>query len=313
MIKPLKKCQFKCDFCSAQNCIADDSDLAREKLIQVIKQIHPDNVIITGGEPLLLDPLYYEQLLSINDQVTFSITTNLWDFYLHPEKWKAILCNPRIKVMTSFQYGAKRRKPNGTSYAEDDFIKVVQKFKSVVGYSPSFIAVISNENCKYAIDHVLLAKELGITCKLNSQLPIGKSDEYYPRYELLKLYFKIIDLGLSEYEDNIAEWKHGRCPFNLQSQCRLHTRTVVVTNNKLKYSYCEDLFQLGYNVDDIGNITELHKTLHVQPITKDCYSCKLYSLCNSCYVNKYCAAFDKEYCQNMKKIENKLISYGLVL
>ena len=312
MIKPLKHCQFKCDFCSAYRCCLDDTDLAREKIANVVKQLQPNNVIITGGEPLLLTPSYYESLLNINSQITFSITTNLWDFYLYPEKWKHILQNERIKVITSFQYGDKRRKSDGTPYTENDFIKVLQKFNSEIGYTPSFIAVISNENCKYALDHVNLAKKLGITCKLNSQLPFGKSDEYYPRYELFKLYFKIIDAGLSQYEDNISNFKYGKCPFNLNSQCKQYTRSAIVVNNKVKYSYCEDLLQLGYYVDDMQNIDNIHDMLHTKPITKNCYSCKLYSICNACYVNKYCAKYDKNYCQNMKQIEKNLIQYGFV-
>ena len=60
-------------------------------------------------------------------------------------------------VCTSFQYGSRRKKPDGTPFLESDFIKIITKFKQLVGYSPEFIAVISEENEKYAIDHVKLA------------------------------------------------------------------------------------------------------------------------------------------------------------
>ena len=313
MIKPLRQCQFKCSFCSAYQACIEDNETARDKIIGIVNQMQPNDIIVTGGEPLLLDPSFYNKLLSINNTATISITSNLWDFYLHPNKWKSILSNQRVGIITSFQYGDGRLKPDGTPYSEDDFIKVITKFKDEIGYSPSFISVINSKNYDYAIDHVRLAKRLGITCKLNSQLPIGKSNEYFPRHKLLKLYFKIIDLGLGQYEDNIVNRSLGKCPFNTLGNCKAHNRAAIVINDdKVAYSYCEDLLLLGHYVDDIGKIDQIHDLSHIKPITPDCYACKLYAMCNLCYVNKYSAIYDKQYCNSMKQIEDDLVKYGFV-
>lgn len=71
-------------------------------LLSCIKKINPDDVILTGGDPLLVDPSFYEDILHINNTITLSFTTNLWDFYINPLKWIKLFKNSRVNVGTSF-------------------------------------------------------------------------------------------------------------------------------------------------------------------------------------------------------------------
>lgn len=100
-------------------------------------------------------------------------------------------------------------------------------FASKIGYVPSFISVISEENEKQALDHVMLAKKLGTVCKLNNVMPFGKSVSYYSRAKMLELYCNILDLGLAEYESNTTMLKRGSCPFNTCSKCAISNRAVM--------------------------------------------------------------------------------------
>lgn len=312
MIKPTLACQFKCDFCSAACYKQTSIRKTTPELLANIKKIDPDNIIITGGDPLMLDPSFFYDLLAINSTITLSLTTNLWDFYCNPAKWIELLKNQRVMVCTSFQYGSRRKKPDGTPFLESDFIKIITKFKQLVGYSPEFIAVISEENEKYAIDHVKLAQKLGIRCKLNGMLPVGFSKEYYPKYKMLDIQFKIIDLGLEQYESNTLERKSGKCPNNIYSDCYKLNRSMILDENmKWRYSFCEDLVFNGpyYNSIDSINVQDTLKKNECIEGDK-CYQCKLFRFCNNCRVQRLAAKYDKNYCKNMSKYIQKLQKYG---
>lgn len=126
----------------------------------------------------------------------------------------------------------------------------MEQFASMVGYMPSFISVISEENEQQATDHVKLAKKLGTTCKLNNIMPFGKSVSYYSRAKMLQLYCDITDLGLAAYESNTTMLKHGSCPFNTHGKCAVSNRAVMFADGKPKYSYCEDLLYGKYCQED---------------------------------------------------------------
>lgn len=315
MIKPSLNCQFKCDFCSANKlCQSNvtDKDFNIEKYINTIRDLNPDDIIITGGDPLLLPIDFFNTLLSINDKITLSLTTNLWDFYIHPDKWVDLFKNPRVGICTSFQYGDRRKKPDGTPYTEEDFIKVETKFNELIGYTPNFIAVISKENEDRALDHVYLAKRLGTECKLNGMLPVGLSTEYYPRYKMVDLYCKIVDLGLEQYESNTKERFSGKCPYNTEDNCFKYNRSMIIDiNGNIKFSYCEDLVFTETSFNSLSEISTEDKNINNELISETkCLSCELYRFCNGCKVHRMYAKSDSNYCGNMTKYISKLKKYG---
>lgn len=319
MVKPTFRCQFKCDFCSAgmiQNHVGCDPD--EDRIVDIVKEIHPDDLIVTGGDPLIKSVSFYKRLLQANDNMKLSFTTNLWDFHQHPEKWVELFRDQRVSVCTSFQYGCRRKKPDSTPYTESDFVEVSQEFKRYVGYVPPFISVISDENESQVYDHIKLAKKLGTTCRLNGVNPIGLANDYYPRYKMLKHYIHIYDIGLADYEENTRERHRGNCPFNTCGMCSHSNRSCCITDGKIRYSYCEDLSFLfdAYNLST-SNIDDLTKISNQITIPRECMCCKMMRICNGCMLHrfilhrknfktdKYCAEMNSLY-DDLKRIGFKL-------
>ena len=95
------------------------------------------------------------------------------------------LCFP--KSITSYNNNStSRRLKNGKVYDKDMFTEVLNLFNDKIGYKPSFISVIEEENSIETMkDTILFAKELGTTCKLNKALSYGRQETYYPRYRFI--------------------------------------------------------------------------------------------------------------------------------
>lgn len=299
IIKPTSKCNFNCKFCSAKLLNIKHSNNVPEILKDYINEIKPSELIITGGEPLMMKKEYYEELLSLGDW-NISLTSNLGMFSKNPDYWIPILSNKRIGLITSFQYGNDRIAEQNV-YTEEQFIKTIELFNEKIGYKPNFIAVINEENEDRALDHVFLAQRLGIKCKLNGVLPMGLSKSYYPRYKMFKIWLKIIELGLEEYELNCYERKLGKCNFNTFLNCDKNIRACYVdNNNKLHKCFCEDLLADGNELEQSD----------ISVISNKCYTCELCRLCNGCMKNKLCAKNDENYCKEMLKLKDEIINSG---
>ena len=313
MIKPTLACQFKCTFCSAADYTQKLDHQYDDVLFNSLKLLKADDVIVTGGEPLLVDIGFYEKLLNINDKITVSITTNLWDFYEHPGKWEKLFKNPRFSVGTSFQYGNDRRKPDNEPYRENDFIHVMQLFEQRIGYVPAFISVISQQNEQYALDHIKLAKRLKTRCRLNGVYPSGRSIEYYPRYKMLELYMQIMDTGLEHFEVNCIERQLGNCPFNTNQRCAQYNASIYVDKNGIPYySFCEDLLFSGKFMTD--NILDLSQKTYNdrKEIPAQCFACNAYMICHGCLFHSLIvnSKVNTIYCHKMTSVVQKLKTYG---
>lgn len=302
IIKPTSQCNFNCQFCSAKLLNIKHSNAVPEILKKYIMELKPSELIITGGEPLMMKKEYFEELLDLGNW-NISMTSNLGMFYKNPDYWTPILSNKRIGVITSFQYGSGRRNETDI-YSEEQFIKTINLFNEKVGYKPNFISVISEENEDKALEHIYLAKRLGIQCKLNGMMPMGLSHIYYPRYKMMKIWLKIIELGLDQYELNCYERKLGKCNFNTKLSCDKNIRACYVDkNNKLHTCFCEDLLSEG--IELLEN--------NMQLISNNCYTCELCRLCNGCMKNKLCAMQDKNYCQEMQLLKADIINSGWLI
>lgn len=299
IIKPTSKCNFNCNFCSAKLLNIKHSDKVPEVLKNYINELKPSELIITGGEPLMMKKEYFEELLSLGNW-NLSLTSNLGMFCKYPDYWTPLLRNKRIGLITSFQYGNNRIDEKDV-YTEDKFIKTIELFNDKVGYKPNFISVMSEENEDRAIDHVLLAKKLGIKCKLNGVMPMGLSKSYYPRYKMMSIYIQIMKMGLGEYELNCCERKLGKCNFNTFLTCDKNIRACYVDNNNVLHkSFCEDMISEGVEIE----------TNDMEVISEKCYSCRLCRICNGCMKNRLNAKNTPLYCEKMKEMEDDIINLG---
>lgn len=315
VLKINDKCNFACDFCSSNQIALTHDDLD----INLVKKFlleHRDtrNIIINGGDPLLVSPDYYWELLRFREEhrldFFLSLTTNLLEFWKHPEDWVALFKDERVGVCTSFQYGTGRKLATGEVYTEEFFLKVMDKYYKAIGEIPNFICVINKENEKTALQTVQLAKVLNTHCKINGALRSGRTTEPYPYHKMVKIYLDIIEAGLGDYEDNNkllrTAWvdKLTECPYN--SKCQESIRTMSPDGTIMTCPAVAD--------DILKGVPEYFKEEGILPykysaITENCYTCKMFNICNSCHkriIDIVDSGNQKAHCAGMKKLEKRL-------
>lgn len=321
IIKPTGRCNFACTFCSAHDMdIQHPSDKHVPDLIKdLVIKLNPSWLIITGGEPLMVDPEYYYELHEICD-CKMSATSNLKDFYFHPEKWAKLFNEEWFWVTTSFNYGDTRRWDKDHVYTEEMFIKVLDKFKEYINKPiPAFLSVIDESNEDKAIDHVLLAKRLGTQTKLNNAIAAGLQGKTYPRYKMFQIYLKILEMGLEKYEYYTSTRGYDECPKNINHFCTTSIRCCSVDNSgKLHVSTCDEQLSLGHDIpEDLivprSNCPKSELLNPIDYITPECAACELFSLCNGCRTNRESAKKDPNYCEEMKKLESRIIDAGWII
>lgn len=313
IIKPTSDCNFNCSFCSARLLKIPTTKNVPEKILQVIDKINPDNITITGGEPLVVDPQYYYQILQrFSGNIGF--TSNLKSFVEDPDKWIDLFSNPRVAVCTSFQYGKDRKSDKNSPYDEHSFIQTVSKFKELIGYCPNFIAIINNDNCDRAIDHLYLAKKLQTKCKLNGQNALGLSGEYFPRYKMVDIWLQIYKLRLQRYlMDNCPEIT-GNCNFNTNLLCESTVRSAWVNvKGDLVYGTCEDLATEGLRLIDLDADDCKPVEGKVNFINENCQYCELCRFCCGCQAHVIQARKCPEYCQQMQKRKKDILESRWVI
>ena len=323
IIKPTGRCNFACTFCSAgdmniQHPIDEKVPDKNKELLNIMK---PTTIIITGGEPLMMDPNYYYELHNLMPNCSISPTTNLKDFYLHPDKWAPLFNEEWFRITTSFNYGDSRKWDKNTVFTEDMFIKVIERFKEYVPNKqvPMFIAVIDDNNEDTVMDHILLAKRLGTVCKMNRAIGVGFQSVGYQRYKIMKHYLDIIDAGLSQYEWNCANRTKGTCPYNINHSCESTIRCVYLDNDsKMHIGTCDEKLSMGIEVPEekIINPNYMPEYEHIEIsdyIKPECVYCELFNLCNGCGINRKEAKLDHNYCDEMKKLESRIIDSGWAL
>lgn len=307
--KVTNKCDMACSFCSANNLCS--YTLTPEEVISAANVTKANTLIILGGEALTLSPEYYFNILENTKDIKLDFTTNLKDFYLHPDKWAPLFRNERVHVCTSFNYGNTRKWDKDTIYTKDMFIRTEELFKEYVGYVPMFISVIDKNNVDTWRDHIELAKRLGTMCRLNNAMKFGRQDEYFPRSKLFKIWVQIIKDGNERYEANVFERDKGRCPINTSLVCHSTIRVVSKDDNgKIQFHNCDDRSN-GCMAQIKENIYELPKKQKITRVISDkCYACELFRLCNACDTNVMQIIDKEDYCNDMLSIKDDIIKYG---
>lgn len=312
IVNPTNKCNFNCSFCAASKLC--DKTITSKTTINLLKKFEKNlgQVIINGGDPLVMPVSYYEDLISylesLDHYVSLSLTTNLWDFYRLPFKWKNVLSNNRVGVITSFQYGTKRKLKSGETFGEQKFRDIIELFNEVIGYKPNFISVIDSDNEFSVIPTVKLAKNLGIKCKINKAIISGRQESYYPRYKIFKHYIDIINLGLREYEMNIellTKYFTGKGTYcDIDRNCHNNLRVINPDGKLYTCSYTAESESDSFKID-LHNKNVKKFPLMYDRIKNECISCPNYNLCNSCriYIKEVLDNKDQDnYCYNMKQI-----------
>lgn len=320
IIKPTGRCNFACNFCLSGKMASNikHTEHVSQKLKDLIDTLKPNCIIVNGGDPLLSGPTYFQELLDASDLSTeIAIVTNLKDFWISPSKWTTLFRNPRISVTTSFQYGTGRKWDNATVYDETMFKKMCSLFKTHIGYVPTFIAVITKENESRALDHLLLAKELGTTCKLNPVLPLGISSEAYPKYKMIDIWLEAKKRGLDKYMNADVQFFNGGCSFNTGLMCASTIRVFWEdVADVVHYSACDNCSTLGDAIP-IDVQCPIPKKMRLDSKTfingDKCLSCKLCRFCNACKAMREANKNDPNYCTEMKRREKAILQSGWLI
>lgn len=320
ILKPTSACNFCCSFCSAKELkVKYAKKHVPQKIKDLIKKLNPDWMSITGGDPLMLDPEYYFEILeTLGPGKEIALTTNLKAFYENPDKWTPLFKHPDVTICTSFQYGTGRLWDKNTPYTKDMFRKVMTLFKEKVGIMPQFIAVITNENYNQALDHLKLAKELNTACRLNRVLPVGGAvNEVLPYAKMIDLYYEVKNSDLINYYADLDSNQFGSCNINTNLLCENTIRTAwLKEDGEVEYGRCEDLLPSGMTKRDVNEPTLSQLPASLDPstfINEKCISCELCRLCNACEANRYCNKKDPNHCEEMLKRMDKIKSLGWLL
>lgn len=299
-------------------------DLALDKIYRFLDR-YPETrtIIINGGDPLMMSPDYYWKILEAIEErgmeTSLAFTSNLWDYWLHPDKWIPLFKHHRVGVTTSFNYGDTRRISKERNFDEEIFIKVWNKFKEDIGYGPDFISVITEENVDKAIDNVRLAKHLGCECKLNYAFASGEESKPYPIGKIYEIYAQVYKEGLGPWEFNTRQMSvrlkgHATmCPQN--RECDEGIRSLQPDKDGENYYSCgafgdDGEYPISFEAEMSGEkFLPLQNQTENQFLKLECLTCKAYEICNGCYktikdLKK--ADMVEESCQAMKRAINTI-------
>lgn len=329
ILKPTELCNFKCTFCSSTDLTEEKANLLPlDKVFKFLKRFPETNtIIVNGGDPLMVKPQYYWDIINYLDgnnlKTTLSFTTNLWDFYIRPEKWEELFRHDRVGVSTSFNYGNTRLVSHKQVYTEELFWNVSNLFLERVGYRPDFISVITEENEDTALDNVKLAKKMGVECKLNYAMASGIQSRPYQLSKIYKLYLDIVSENLIDWEFNTKQMlkrftgKNTICPQN--RNCDESIRCLQPDGDYYSCGAFGD--DKEYAIDftdevDNGNKTlALSQDIEINFMKDECLACPMFLICNGCKktikdlkVHNMVA----DHCKLMKELAPKIIELNHV-
>jgi len=319
IVKPTDKCNFACTFCSSPELGGD----LNFRLIYDFLKRYPDtqSIIFNGGDPLLVKPSKYMELIDYIEEkklpTKLSFTTNLWDFYKHPQKWAGIFLHLRVDVCTSFNYGETRRISKDRVLTEDIFLDIMEAFRKRIHYYPPFISVINHDNKDKAIDNVRLAKKLDVVCKLNPALASGREGKPFPISDMYEIYLEVFKQNLTSHEYNtqqilkVLNNEPTICP--ISRSCDENIR-VLQPNGYYTCGALADDQKYDIILDEElkgAHHTPLQKDPNIFALKEECFSCPSFQFCNGCRKN---ILDSKEHglveynCSRMKEIIGEFIN-----
>jgi len=325
IIKPTELCNFKCSFCSSSKITQDDDTavLDLNKIFKFLKRFPDTNtIIVNGGDPLMMKPNYYWRLIEFLDKhnmpASISLTTNLYPFLMKPKKWVELFNHHRIGVGTSFQYGGGRLKGDYSEFTEEDFWKCSNAMLEYVGYRPSFIAVIVEENEDTVIKTVELAKKMDVVCKVNYAMASGSQSAPYRLSKIYERYIQIWKAGLSDWEHNTQQMlnrlrkKPTICP---QSRnCDSGIRNIQPEGDYYSCGSFGDDFDkpIDFEYEMKGGFsTPLSDDFYLKSLKNSCYTCPMFEICNGCKKTiKDLKQHNmvEDHCKHMKSMASDIIS-----
>ena len=329
IVKPTELCNFKCSFCSSSKITFEDNTatLDLNKIFKFLKRFpETQTIIVNGGDPLMMKPNYYWKIIEYLDKhdlpASISLTTNLYPFLMKPMKWKELFNHPRVGVATSFQYGGGRLKGDYSEFTEEDFWKCSDAVLEHVGYRPTFIAVIVEENEDTHIKTVELAKKMDVVCKVNYAMASGSQSAPYQLSKIYEKYVEIWKAGLSDWEHNTQQMM-----VRLRGESTICPQTRTCDSGIRTLQPEGDYYSCGAFGDDLdkaidfdyemsgGFSTPLATDLSLLSLKNACYTCPMFEICNGCKKTvKDLKQHNmvEDHCKHMKTLAADIISINSI-
>lgn len=324
IVKPTELCNFKCTFCSSTQLVENKaSKLSLERIFLFLKRFpQTKTIIVNGGDPLMMPPDYYWEIIhyiekhKLNTYISF--TSNLWDFYLRPNRWEELFRHEKMGITTSFNYGDTRKITESRIYTEDDFWKVSNLFLEKIGHRPDFISVINDENEDLALKNVELAKKMNVECKLNYAMASGEESRPYQLSKIYDLYLEVYDRGLMPWEFNTKQMVRRLikgntcCPQNrscdstircLQPEGDYYSCGAFGDDKEYAIDFDKEILQGEF-------IRPLQNQIEINVLKTECYTCPMFEICNGCkktIKDMTEARIVEDHCSLMKKNASRII------
>ena len=191
-----------------------------------------------------------------------------------------------------------------------------------VGYRPSFIAVIVEENEDTHIKTVELAKKMDVICKVNYAMASGSQSAPYQLSKIYERYVEIWKAGLSDWEHNTQQMMvrlRGESTICPQSRtCDSGIRTLQPEGDYYSCgAFGDDLdkaIDFDYEMNG-GFSTPLATDLNLMSLKNACYTCPMFEICNGCKKTiKDLKQHNmvEDHCEHMKTLASDIISINSI-
>jgi radical SAM protein with 4Fe4S-binding SPASM domain len=192
-------------------------------------------------------------------------------------------------------------------------------FLSEVGYRPSFISVINDDNSYNAIDNVLLAKKMDVECKLNYAMASGVQSKPFVLSKIYEIYIQIYKMGLAPWEFNTKQMLKRMikaptiCPQNrgcdsnircLQPAGDYYSCGAFGDDQSYSIDFSEEVINSGKTQSPLADAPELFS------LKDECFSCPMFEICNGCKktINDLkLHNLVEDHCTRMKSIAHDII------
>lgn len=291
-VKNIYNCNLNCWFCSTFG----EGHLTENQVIELYKQYKPNEMLLIGGEPLLLPPSYY--LTILNNNCKLSIQSNLT---LYNDEWNKVFLH---KNFTGLSVSGDKEDINL-------FFEKYQKVCNVTNTNPGILILFSDnfEKSKEKLwEWLNIAYACDLPVKFNIIQPIGKAEKYKDSILKISEGFKLYSLILDEWESTgfidiqpftdlmtyICGNEKSICPFCINCS---KNESIISIETDLTTTYCPELGDLRRSIDELD-----------LRIPSECFCCDFYQLCRGCYMRTWAVNVENDinYCQEAKRFFGKL-------
>lgn len=295
---------MSCWYCST--CNISKHIVPSKDIIKLYDKYNPYDVLLIGGEPLLLPPEYYMEIL--DGGCKFGISTNFTLYNSNREKWNKVFTHPNFLGI-----GGSCDKCE----SNEEFLKIYYQLKEA-GILAGLILTLDDKDYTISLNKAMtwldLAYKHDLSLKINYVVPTGRALDNLSQIlkisDVFNIYCELLDemekrkftnTMINPFETIIDSMINGNnyvCPYN--RHCANYSGILNFEAEDLEKSYyCPALGDLGEDNKFIETI-----------IPNKCYLCEYFIICRGCNIRSWTVKVlnDDNYCNAAKRFFIKLDS-----